>query len=38
MIHGYQVEILRTRGTAIEIARVRPVAETASEASSASSE
>ncbi len=24
MIHGYQVEILRTRGTAIEIARVRP--------------
>ncbi len=26
MIHGYQVEILRTRGTAIEIARVRPAA------------
>ncbi len=24
MIHGYMVEILRTRGTAIEIARVRP--------------
>jgi len=24
MIHGYLVEILRTRGTAIEIARVRP--------------
>lgn len=24
MIHGFQVEILRTRGTAIEIARVRP--------------
>lgn len=31
MIHGYQVEILRTRGTAIEIARVRPTTETASE-------
>jgi Mg2+/Co2+ transporter CorB len=38
MIHGYLVEILRTRGTAIEVARVRPVAETASEATSASSE
>ena len=38
MIHGYLVEILRTRGTAIEIARVRPVAETASETTSASSE
>jgi len=25
MIHGFQVEILRTRGTAIEITRVRPV-------------
>jgi Mg2+/Co2+ transporter CorB len=24
MIHGFQVEILRTRGTAIEITRVRP--------------
>ncbi|MBI3546226.1 MAG: HlyC/CorC family transporter [Gammaproteobacteria bacterium] len=24
MVHGYQVEILRTRGTAIDIARVRP--------------
>lgn len=38
MIHGYLVEILRTRGTAIEVARVRPVAETASETTSASSE
>lgn len=28
MIHGYLVEILRTRGTAIEIARVRPNVET----------
>lgn len=26
MIHGYTVEILRTRGTAIELARVRPAA------------
>lgn len=26
MVHGYTVEILRTRGTAIELARVRPVA------------
>ena len=26
MVHGYAVEILRTRGTAIELARVRPVA------------
>lgn len=34
MIHGYQVEILRTRGTAIEIARVRPAAEPASETAS----
>jgi Mg2+/Co2+ transporter CorB len=34
MIHGYTVEILRTRGTAIEIARVRPAAEPVSEASS----
>lgn len=34
MIHGYQVEILRTRGTAIEIARVRPATETAPETSS----
>jgi Mg2+/Co2+ transporter CorB len=24
MVHGYMVEILRTRGTAIEVARVRP--------------
>lgn len=38
MIHGYLVEILRTRGTAIEIARVRPVAETVSETTPASSE
>jgi hypothetical protein len=35
MIHGYLVEILRTRGTAIEVARVRPVAETVSEPASA---
>ncbi|HYN27071.1 MAG TPA: HlyC/CorC family transporter [Burkholderiales bacterium] len=28
MIHGYLVEILRTRGTAIEIARIRRVAAT----------
>jgi Mg2+/Co2+ transporter CorB len=26
MVHGYMVEILRTRGTAIEVARVRPAA------------
>jgi Mg2+/Co2+ transporter CorB len=26
MLHGYAVEILRTRGTAIELARVRPAA------------
>ena len=26
MVHGYTVEILRTRGTAIELARVRPAA------------
>ena len=26
MVHGYAVEILRTRGTAIELARVRPAA------------
>lgn len=38
MVHGYQVEILRTRGTAIEIARVRPVPETVPETSSAPSE
>ena len=38
MIHGYTVEILRTRGTAIEIARVRPVAKTVSETSSTSSD
>ncbi len=37
MIHGYTVEILRTRGTAIEIARVRPAAEPAPEVTSASS-
>jgi Mg2+/Co2+ transporter CorB len=37
MIHGYLVEILRTRGTAIEVARVRPVTETVSETSSTSS-
>lgn len=37
MIHGFQVEILRTRGTAIEIARVRPAAEPAPETSSVSS-
>ena len=37
MIHGYLVEILRTRGTAIEIARVRPATEPAPETSSASS-
>jgi Mg2+/Co2+ transporter CorB len=28
MLHGYQVEILRTRGTAVEIARVRPAPAT----------
>ncbi len=33
MIHGYQVEILRTRGTAIEIACVRPASVPAAEAS-----
>jgi hypothetical protein len=38
MIHGYLVEILRTRGTAIEVARVRPVAETVPETTPASSE
>ena len=38
MIHGYTVEILRTRGTAIEIARVRPAVESMPEASSAPSE
>jgi len=37
MIHGYTVEILRTRGTAIEIARVRPAAEPLSEAPYSSS-
>ena len=37
MIHGYQVEILRTRGTAIEIARVRPATEPVPETSSTSS-
>jgi Mg2+/Co2+ transporter CorB len=37
MIHGFQVEILRTRGTAIEIARVRPAIEPAPEVTSASS-
>ncbi|MEK7206715.1 MAG: transporter associated domain-containing protein, partial [Pseudomonadota bacterium] len=26
MVHGYMIEILRTRGTAIEVARVRPAA------------
>lgn len=26
MVHGYAVEILRTRGTAIELARIRPAA------------
>ncbi len=35
MIHGYTVEILRTRGTAIEVARVRPAATIASETPSA---
>ena len=34
MIHGYLVEILRTRGTAIEIARVQPAATPETEASS----
>ncbi|MBI3777432.1 MAG: HlyC/CorC family transporter [Gammaproteobacteria bacterium] len=34
MIHGYLVEILRTRGTAIEIARVQPVAAPEAETSS----
>ena len=34
MIHGFQVEILRTRGTAIEIARVRPAADAVSETTS----
>jgi Mg2+/Co2+ transporter CorB len=38
MIHGYLVEILRTRGTAIEVARVRPAIEPVPETSSASSE
>jgi len=38
MIHGYLVEILRTRGTAIEVARVRPVVETVSATSPASPE
>ncbi|MCR4345601.1 MAG: HlyC/CorC family transporter [Sulfuricaulis sp.] len=35
MIHGFQVEILRTRGTAIEIARVRPAANLTAETPSA---
>lgn len=35
MIHGYTVEILRTRGTAIEVARVRPAAAIATETPSA---
>lgn len=34
MIHGYQVEILRARGTAIEIARVRPSSSATPEAPS----
>ncbi len=34
MIHGYLVEILRTRGTAIEIARVQPVAAPETETTS----
>jgi Mg2+/Co2+ transporter CorB len=38
MIHGYLVEILRTRGTAIEVARVRPMAEAAEETSSVTPE
>lgn len=37
MIHGYQVEILRARGTAIEIARVRPAGVTTPESTSAPS-
>ncbi len=36
MIHGFQVEILRTRGTAIEIARVLPVTTPEAETSSPS--
>ena len=36
MLHGYQVEILRTRGTAIEIARVRPAGTPETENPSAS--
>jgi len=27
MLHGYVVEILRTRGTSVEVARIRPAAE-----------
>ncbi len=37
MIHGYLVEILRTRGTAIEIARVQPAAAPETETTSAPS-
>jgi len=37
MIHGYNVEILRTRGTAIEVARVMPAITPATESSAASS-
>lgn len=38
MIHGYLMEILRTRGTAIEIARVRPATESVAETSASSPE
>ncbi|MHB8744134.1 MAG: HlyC/CorC family transporter [Sulfuricaulis sp.] len=37
MIHGFQVEILRTRGTAVEIVRVRPASRATPEPSSTSS-
>jgi hypothetical protein len=37
MLDGYLVEIVRTRGTAVETARVRPVTESEPEAGSASS-
>lgn len=37
MIHGYQVEILRTRGNAVEIARVQPASSATPETPSAPS-
>jgi len=36
MLHGYVVEILRTRGTAVELARVRPAPPPAPETSAES--